>query len=201
MNGIIVVFPKIEDGKSVRNLLVRHGYEVTAVCTQGAQVLNYIDTMNDGIIISGYRFSDMYYLDLKHSLTPGFDMLLMASQRVCGECMDHEIVCVTIPLKVQDLISTVEMMCMNQARRRKKLRSRPKQRTEEEKKILWEAKAVLMERNHMDTAVYVGDTKGDSDACKEADIPFIFASYGFGDVPDAKQTIDSFPELLDFDFS
>lgn len=76
-------------------------------------------------------------------------MLLMASQRVCGECMDHEIVCVTMPLKVQDLISTVEMMCMNQARRRKKLRSRPKQRTEEEKKILWEAKAVLMERNHM----------------------------------------------------
>ena len=137
MNGIIVVFPKIEDGKSVRNLLVRYGYEVTAVCTQGAQVLNYIDTMNDGIIISGYRFPDMYYFDLKHSLTPGFDMLLMASQRVCGECMDHEIVCVTMPLKVQDLISTVEMMCMNQARRRKKLRSRPKQRT------------VLMERNHM----------------------------------------------------
>ena len=91
MNGIIVVFPKIEDGKSVRNLLVRYGYEVTAVCTQGAQVLNYIDTMNDGIIISGYRFPDMYYFDLKHSLTPGFDMLLMASQRVCGECMDHEI--------------------------------------------------------------------------------------------------------------
>ena len=113
------------------------------------KVLNYIDTMNDGIIISGYRFPDMYYLDLKHSLTPGFDMLLMASQRVCGECMDHETVCVTMPLKVQDLISTVEMMCMNQARRRKKLRSRPKQRTEEEKKILWEAKAVLMERNHM----------------------------------------------------
>ena len=79
MNGIIVVFPKIEDGKSVRNLLVRYGYEVTAVCTQGAQVLNYIDTMNDGIIISGYRFPDMYYFDLKHSLTPGFDMLLMAS--------------------------------------------------------------------------------------------------------------------------
>ena len=112
-------------------------------------MLNYIDTMNDGIIISGYRFPDMYYFDLKHSLTSGFDMLLMASQRVCRECMDHEIVCVTMPLKVQDLISTVEMMCMNQARRRKKLRSRPKQRTEEEKKILWEAKAVLMERNHM----------------------------------------------------
>lgn len=54
----------------------------------------------------------------------------------------------------------------------------------------------LMERNHMNTAVYVGDTKGDADACKEADIPFIFAAYGFGDVPDAEQKIASFPELL-----
>lgn len=54
----------------------------------------------------------------------------------------------------------------------------------------------LMGRNHMDTAVYVGDTKGDADACKEADIPFIFAAYGFGDVPDAEQKIASFPELL-----
>lgn len=35
MNGIIVVFPKIEDGKSVRNLLVRHGYEVTGCLHPG----------------------------------------------------------------------------------------------------------------------------------------------------------------------
>ena len=66
MNSIIVVLPKPEDGKSIRNLLSRHGYDVTAVCTQGSQVLNYIDMMNDGIIISGYKFSDMYYFDLKN---------------------------------------------------------------------------------------------------------------------------------------
>lgn len=54
-----------------------------------------------------------------------------------------------MPLKVQDLMNTLEMMCMNQMRRRKKMRSKPKQRSEEEKKILWEAKSVLMDRNHM----------------------------------------------------
>ena len=95
MNSIIVVLPKPEDGKSIRNLLSRHGYDVTAVCTQGSQVLNYIDMMNDGIIISGYKFSDMYYLDLKNSLPEGFDMLLLASQRVCSECGDRDIVCVS----------------------------------------------------------------------------------------------------------
>ena len=156
MNSIIVVLPKPEDGKSIRNLLSRHGYDVTAVCTQGSQVLNYIDMMNDGIIISGYKFSDMYYFDLKNSLPEGFDMLLLASQRVCSECGDRDIVCVSMPLKVHDLIATLSMMCeaqiwlkKNQTRRRKKLRAKPKQRSEAEKKVLWEAKSILMERNHM----------------------------------------------------
>lgn len=149
MNSIIVVFPKPEDGKSIRNLLSRHGYDVTAVCSQGSQVLNYIDMMNDGIIVSGYKFSDMYYFDLKNSLPQGFDMLLLASPRVCSECGDRDIVCVSMPLKVHDLMNTLEMMCMNQARRRKKLRAKPRQRSEAEKKVLREAKTILMERNHM----------------------------------------------------
>ncbi len=149
MTSIIIVFPKMEDGKSIRNLLVRHGYEVAAVCTLGSQVLNNIDVMNGGIIISGYKFSDMYYFDLKNSLPQGFDMLLLASGRVCSECQSEEIICITMPLKVQDLLSTLEMMCMGQAKRRRKQRSKLRQRSEEEQRILCEAKAVLMERNHM----------------------------------------------------
>ncbi|MCC8139994.1 MAG: ANTAR domain-containing protein [Lachnospiraceae bacterium] len=149
MSSIIVVFPKAEDGRSVRNLLTRHGYEVTAVCTMGSQVLNYADMMRDGIVVSGYKFRDMNYLDLKGSLPQDFDMLLLGSARVCEECVDPEIVCVTMPLRVQDLMSTLEMMCMNQMRRRRQRRAHPRQRTEEEKKVLREAKSVLMERNHM----------------------------------------------------
>ena len=51
MSGIIVVFPKIEDAKSIRNLLVRHGFEVTAVCTTGAQALYQADDMGSGIVV------------------------------------------------------------------------------------------------------------------------------------------------------
>ena len=121
MNSIIVVLPKPEDGKSIRNLLSRHGYDVTAVCTQGSQVLNYIDMMNDGIIISGYKFSDMYYLDLKNSLPEGFDMLLLASQRVCSECGDRDIVCVSMPLKApcEGLLHRGDILHIGAAARRK----------------------------------------------------------------------------------
>ena len=50
MTSILIVFPKAEDGKSIRNLLVRHGYDVAAACTLGSQVLNQIDLMNGGIV-------------------------------------------------------------------------------------------------------------------------------------------------------
>ena len=58
----------------------------------------------------------------------------------------------------------------------------------------------LMKRNGLKNPVYVGDTRGDADACAEAGIPFIFAGYGFGDVPDAKMRISKFTDLKDFVF-
>ena len=56
---------------------------------------------------------------------------------------------------------------------------------------------MLMERNGLQSPVYIGDTQGDADACKNAGVPFIFAEYGFGDVPDARTRIQSFSELAE----
>ena len=58
----------------------------------------------------------------------------------------------------------------------------------------------LMKRNGLKNPVYVGDTRGDADACAEAGIPFIFAGYGFGDVPDARMRISKFTDLKDLVF-
>lgn len=54
---------------------------------------------------------------------------------------------------------------------------------------------LLIERNNLQSPVYVGDTQGDADSCKTAGIPFIFAEYGFGDVPDAQTRIHTFSDL------
>lgn len=59
---------------------------------------------------------------------------------------------------------------------------------------------IVMERNGIEDAVYVGDTQGDAKACKEAGIPMIYAAYGFGEVEDDHVTIHSFEELLHIDF-
>lgn len=57
--------------------------------------------------------------------------------------------------------------------------------------------ALLVRRNNIKKPVYVGDTAGDAEACKEAGVPFIFASYGFGSVDKYAAKINKFPDLLD----
>ena len=54
---------------------------------------------------------------------------------------------------------------------------------------------LVMERNRIERAVYVGDTQMDADAAVEARIPFIHAAYGFGAVPEARWKIVDFSEL------
>jgi len=54
----------------------------------------------------------------------------------------------------------------------------------------------IMEQNNLKDVVYIGDTFGDFDACQKIGIPFVFASYGFGEVSHAKWRIDHPLQLL-----
>lgn len=54
---------------------------------------------------------------------------------------------------------------------------------------------ILIERNDFLHPVYVGDTIMDEQACNQAGVPFIYASYGFGKAENPIFTIDSFKKL------
>lgn len=149
MVNIIVALPKLEEAKAIRSILMKNGFSVTGVCTTGAQVLNQADEWDDGIVICGYKLTDMIYSELHECLPQGIGMLLVASQHVLDDCLNDDIVCLSMPLKVHDLTGTVEMMCQTLARRRKKERRRPKRRDEEELALIEEAKSLLMSRKRM----------------------------------------------------
>lgn len=55
---------------------------------------------------------------------------------------------------------------------------------------------LIMERNAITSAVYVGDTQGDLDAARHAGIPFIYAAYGFGSPETYDKNIHTFEEIL-----
>ena len=54
---------------------------------------------------------------------------------------------------------------------------------------------LLMERNGIKSAVYIGDTEGDEKAARAAGIPFIWASYGFGKAAAPDMVITSITDL------
>ena len=57
---------------------------------------------------------------------------------------------------------------------------------------------LLMERNGIQNAIYVGDTIGDYNATVYAGIPFVFAKYGFGHVENPYKAIDDICEVLEW---
>lgn len=55
----------------------------------------------------------------------------------------------------------------------------------------------IIREHNLKSPVYVGDTAGDYKATKEAQIPFVFASYGFGDVENPDYIIKKPTDLLE----
>ncbi len=54
---------------------------------------------------------------------------------------------------------------------------------------------LVINRNNFEKAIYVGDTKSDEEAACKAKLPFVYASYGFGDVDSYDAVINSFEEI------
>jgi len=149
MSGIVIVLPRQEDGETVKGLLVRNGYQVNAVCSSVSQALVVLDSLEEGIIICGYRMVDMFYSELYECMPKGFEMLLMASGNLLSECRGSNIMCLEMPFAIPNLISTVELMLEGICFRRRKRKEKAKERKPEDKVIINKAKALLMSRNNM----------------------------------------------------
>ncbi len=54
----------------------------------------------------------------------------------------------------------------------------------------------VMKRNNLEKSIYVGDTQSDRNAAKLAGIPFVFASYGFGEVDSYEYVIKEISDIL-----
>ena len=149
MTNIIVAFPKQDTARNIKKILMQNGHHVDAVCTTGAQALQNANELDGGVMVCGYRFADMMYTELREYLPDTFEMLVIASPDKWGDGIVNGVVGLTMPLKVHDLLSTLNMMLQAIERRRKKRNAKPKARSEKEQALLREAKVLLMNRNNM----------------------------------------------------
>ncbi len=152
MTNIIVAFPGTENARNIKNILVRSGFSVTAACTTGAQVIGLAEDYTDGIVVCGHRLTDMLWGELFDCLPEGMRMLLLAAPQYLGEKDREGVVCLSMPMKVHELVSTVGMLCQEVEQCRRRRRQMPRERRPQEERLIKEAKELLMERNHMTEA-------------------------------------------------
>ncbi len=149
MANVIVAFSKQEDARSIKNILTKSGFQVVAVCTSGAQTIASAEDLSGGIIVCGHHLPDMVFTELRECLPEEFSMLMVASPSRWPSQIPEQVVCLPMPLKVHDLVETVAMLEEASDRRRKRRRQQPRQRNENEKNLILQAKQLLMERNGM----------------------------------------------------
>ncbi len=56
--------------------------------------------------------------------------------------------------------------------------------------------SAIAPRHGLQNPLYIGDTQGDSDACRRAGVEFAWASYGFGAVENPRYTLSTFSDIL-----
>ena len=133
MVNVIVLFPKQEVARSIRNLLVRSGFEVTAVCATGAQVVQRMEGVEEGLVVCGYKVK----------------MLLIASRQYLDDCVYPNVIGLSMPLKGYELVEKTREIVTEISEKQRRRKQRPKQRTREEVRLLEEVKELLMQNNQI----------------------------------------------------
>ncbi len=148
MTGILIAFPKAEIGQKIKAKLMRGGYQVLGVYTNGARLIQEANSLQRGVVVCSWRLPDMMYAEIKEYLPPDFQMIVILPP---GEEMGRQtqdVIGLTQPLQVHSLLSTVEMVVGNLQRLRRR-RGQPRPRSEQEMALIRRAKEVLMNRNGM----------------------------------------------------
>ena len=148
MASIIIAMPKAEDAKKISDLLKRYGIGNPEICTTAASALLQVNSRESGVVVFGSAMKDMHYSEFIEYIPENFEILLLAPLMELNNTPPGLMV-ITYPFKAADLLNTVEMQLENIRRRIKKKKSQPKKRSPEEQKYIDDAKALLMERNHL----------------------------------------------------
>ena len=151
LSNIVVCFYKHSDIELIRNLLSRSGNRAAYSCMSGAAALSACDKLQSGLIICGYRLSDMLCTELFEDMPKGFDMLLLSSPAARGDLMPGErFHVIDMPIRASEFTDRLwrleaEIEKERQLRRRQRLKGRSG-RSEEDNRLIDGAKRLIMDK-------------------------------------------------------
>ncbi|MCX7714946.1 MAG: ANTAR domain-containing protein [Clostridia bacterium] len=145
MESVILAFTKEEISQKLKRMLESSGITVSGICRSKAEIMRYIEDLDAGVVITEAKLSDATARSICEDLPPGFSVMVIATASQRDLLTNSEIFVLTLPINSIELASSVNVLLKSH----EKGKYKKAERKEEEKKIIEEAKLVLMERHMM----------------------------------------------------
>ena len=146
MDRIVVAFENENNRKRISDMLESSGITPRCSCRSGAEAIRAIRKMSGGIVICGYKLSEMTVSDLAYDLGSLGMVLAMAPPQQLEMCRNESVFKLPTPFTKPDLISSVRMLQQMEARY---IKAAPPRRTEREIADISKAKELLMSKTGM----------------------------------------------------
>lgn len=144
MESIILAFIKEEVSQKIKRMLDSSGILVSGICHSKAELMRYIEELDGGVVITGFKLPDATADSIYEDLPKTFSLMVIATVNQC-DMISSDIFVLKLPTNNVELASSVNILLHGQTQH-KSLKTR---RKEEEKKIIEQAKLLLMERHMM----------------------------------------------------
>ena len=146
MASVLISMSNAETAKKIASIIKRSGmlHDIN-ICDTGAEILRIANDRDFGVVICERILRDMNYREIIE-LMPAFFGTIVLTKDASLEVINSNMVKLILPFRALDLINTVDMITENFYRSLKK-KNEPIRRSNEEKKIVDQAKHMLMDRN------------------------------------------------------
>ncbi len=151
MRSVLLAFQSDQALAVMKNALAQCGYSIPAECKSGSEVVRTVGRMGGRvpIVVCGFRLGDMTAKDLYEMLPPGTNMVVLLSQAQGALRYEFpsEVLTLNLPVSRSDLLQTLDNIAS--ISEEEFIPGERVHRTEDEKRIIEEAKSLLMDRHLM----------------------------------------------------
>lgn len=149
LKKIIVAFESEINCHRISTLLESKGIEVIKSCRAGADIIRFTEYIEEGIIICGYKLTDMTAADLIYNLNERAQLIVIGNAEQLEFISSEEAISLITPISNIDLFSSLRMLLMS---RDTNSQRKNKTRSEDENRLLKKAKEILMQKNNLTEA-------------------------------------------------
>ena len=147
MQTVIVAFESGANRAKIREILESEGEFSCMACRSAAEVKRAAHKQHECIIVCGFKLADETCEELFHDLPDGCFMLMVGPQARLELSENEGIFKLQSPIRRGELLASVRMLA--QFQRYVPKEKGPAKRGEEERRLIAQAKAVLMDRHGM----------------------------------------------------